>query len=82
MLFNASGESDAKRIFAAFNPTGGAVELPAPDCLKAMKQIADIDRFNEAGLTDFVMDAQATVKLPPISLAIWCDVCSKNRTDL
>lgn len=73
VLFNASGESDAKRIFAALNPTGGEVELPAPDCVKTMKQIADIDRFNEAGLTDFVVGVQATVKLPPVSLAIWCE---------
>ena len=65
--------SSGTPINAAFKPTGGAVELPAPDCVKTMKQIADIDRFNEAGLTDFVVGVQATVKLPPVSLSIWCE---------
>ena len=72
VLFNADFSLEAKRIFAAFNPTKDFVNLSLDGLdLNEFSQIADISRFDQRGLADANFFDKSEIVMPPKSFALF-----------
>ena len=73
VMFNASSCGNCKRIFVAFNPTDTEVEITLDDNFNFI-QIADIDRFDERGLTNPIsLVHNGKLRVARISMSLWIE---------
>lgn len=73
VMFNASSYGNCKRIFVAFNPTDTEVEITLDGNFNFI-QIADIDRFDERGLTNPIsLVYNGKLRLARISMSLWIE---------
>ncbi len=72
VLYNADLSVDAGQIFAAFNPSNSTSEIRVGNALDGFTQIADIERFDERGISDLKISPNCgLLSLPPISMGLW-----------
>lgn len=73
VMFNANYCGNCKRIFATFNPTDSEVEITIENNFN-FKQIADIDRFDERGLSNPIsLINNGKLRVPRVSMSLWIE---------
>lgn len=73
MLFNADRSRGPNRLLFAINPHHETVHVPVPGLdLPRWRQLADHERFEEAGLASARFPCtQAGIELPPLTCGLW-----------